>query len=475
MRIFEILVSILASMLVGCHHARNGGNKEGPAPEEDSVIVDHVLVIGAGIAGLTAARALHEDGVNVTVLEARDRLGGRVWTQDVEGASIELGAWFFHGIDGSPLADFSDAQGIDYAPYNLLNSGMVWDEASASPVGAFGTIVMERALYQFLDDLPELRAELGVSADASSGIGHWLDQQTWEGRDRRLAQYTIENILVEVGGSGPSDRTSLEWLFEGVELGGGDHVPEGGYEKVINALVQGLTIELEQVVEKVKIADDGVEVVTTTGITWRGSHVLVTVPLGVLKSRAIVFEPPLPDEKLAAIDRLDMGNVERVVLRFDEQWWSAGDLLFVSEAADGRFPFVVDFTTDTGVPTLVAFYGGRYALASQTTQNDEEIVADLVRLLEEVHGSLAPSLLAHEVTHWTTDPYSLGSYSYIPVGASDRDFELLAEPVGERLLFAGEATSFDHYATAHGAMLTGLREAKRLGVTQVQIPGLEEW
>jgi monoamine oxidase len=83
--------------------------------------------------------------------------------------------------------------------------------------------------------------------------------------------------------------------------------------------------------------------------------------------------------------------------------------------------------------------------------------------------------LAHEVTHWTTDPYSLGSYSYIPVGASDRDFELLAEPVGERLLFAGEATSFDHYATAHGAMLTGLREAKRLGVTQVQIPGLKEW
>jgi polyamine oxidase len=473
MRSFGILVVV--SMLVGCNQARDDEDTEGPTYEEDPAIVDHVLVIGAGMAGLTAARALHEEGVTVTVLEARDRLGGRAWTKDVEGASIELGAWFFHGVYGSPLADFSDAQGIDYTPYSLLSSGIVWDEASDSQVGGMGTLVMETALYQFWEELPELRDELGVSADARLGIGYWLDKQSWEGRDRRLAQYTIENIMVEVGGSGPSDTTSLEWLFEGVGLGGGDHVPEGGYEAVINAMAQGLTIELEQVVEQVRVDDDGVEVVTTTGETWQGSHVVVTVPLGVLKSGAIVFEPPLPEEKLAAIDRLDMGNVERVVIRFEEQWWSAGDLLFVSEAEDGRFPFVVDFTATTGVPTLVAFYGGRYARALQTTQNDEEIVADLVRLLEDVHGSPAPSPLAHEVTHWTTDPYSLGSYSYIPVGASDKDFALLAEPVGERLLFAGEATSFDHYATVHGAMLTGLREAKRLGVIQVQIPGLEEW
>ena len=228
-------------------------------------------------------------------------------------------------------------------------------------------------------------------------------------------------------------------------------------------------------VERIKVGDDGVEVFTAAGQTWSGSHVVVTVPVGVLKSGAIEFEPPLPEEKTAAIERLDMGNVERVVVRFEERWWSPGDLLFVSAAQDGRFPFVVDFTADTGVPTLVAFYGGRYARALQATQGDEEIVADLVGLLEQVHGGPAPSPIAHTVTHWSTDPYSLGSYSYVPVGASDEDFGLLAEPVGERLLFAGEATSFDHHQTVHGAMFTGLREARRLGVTQVRVPGLEGW
>ena len=98
----------ILSVLVGC---------SGGVPIEEEPSVDHVLVIGAGLAGLTAARALHEDGIPVTVLEARDRIGGRAWTTDVSGASVELGAWFMHGVVDSPLADFSDAQGISYTPY----------------------------------------------------------------------------------------------------------------------------------------------------------------------------------------------------------------------------------------------------------------------------------------------------------------------------------------------------------------------
>jgi monoamine oxidase len=263
--------------------------------------------------------------------------------------------------------------------------------------------------------------------------------------------------------------------FESTNLSGGDHVPDAGYETVVEVMAQGLTIELEQVVEQVRVHDEGVEVTTSAGETWSGSHAVVTVSVGVLKSGAITFEPSLPDDKLEAIDRLDMGNVERVAVRFDEPWWNEGDLYFVSEAQDGRFPVVVDMTATAGVPTLVAFYGGSFARAIQGTQTDDAIVADLMSVLTQVHGSPPPAPLAYEVTHWTTDPYSRGSYTYVPIGASDRDFEVLAQPVGSRLLFAGESTDHRHHATVHGAMMTGLREAKRLGVTIIDIPGLQEW
>ena len=466
--------SLLLMMAVGCSGASkdkdsDSGGRQGPAE------VEHVLVIGAGAAGLTAARALHEDGVEVTVLEARDRIGGRVWTKEVAGAPIELGAWFFHGVDGSPLAGFSDANGIAYAPYSLLSTGMVWDESTASAVGGFGAVVMETALYRFFGALDELRGELGESADVRSAVAHWLNQQEWEGRDRRLAEYTIETVMVEVGGSGPSDQTSLEWLFEGPMIDGGDHVPEGGFTGVMEALAEGLTIELEQAITEVRVMEEGVELSAASGAIWTGSHAIVTVPLGVLKSGAIAFDPPLPQEKIEAMERLDMGNVERVVLRFEEQWWTPGDLLFVSKELDGRFPFVVDFTADVGVPTLVAFYGGRFSRSIQGSWSDEAIVADLLSLLEDTYGTTAPPLLSHEVTHWSTDPYSLGSYSFIPVGASSADLDRMGEPAGDRLRFAGEATAFEHYQTVHGAMLTGLREAKRLGVESIRIPGLEGW
>jgi monoamine oxidase len=290
-----------------------------------------------------------------------------------------------------------------------------------------------------------------------------------------LAEYTIENVMVEVGGSGPSDQTSLEWLFEGPVIDGGDHVPEGGFTGVMEALAEGLTIELEQAVTEVRVVEEGVELSTRSGEIWTGSHAIVTVPLGVLKSGAIAFDPPLPQEKIEAMDRLDMGNVERVVLRFEEQWWTPGDLLFVSEELDGRFPFVVDFTADVGVPTLVAFYGGRFSRSIQKNWSDEAIVADLLSVLEDTYGETAPPVLSQEVTHWSTDPFSLGSYSFIPVGASSADLERMGEPAGERVLFAGEATVFEHYQTVHGAMLTGLREARRLGVEEINIPGLERW
>ena len=120
-------------------------------------------------------------------------------------------------------------------------------------------------------------------------------------------------------------------------------------------------------------------------------------------------------------------------------------------------------TRFAGAPTLLFLYGGRFSRDTQENKTDDDIVASALGVLETIHGNPIPTPTETRVTRWTTDPYSLGSYSFIPAGASPDDMRQLAEPVAGRVLFAGEATYFEYHATVHGAMMSGMREATRLG------------
>jgi monoamine oxidase len=209
-------------------------------------------------------------------------------------------------------------------------------------------------------------------------------------------------------------------------------------------------------------------------VRFSGSHVLVTVPVGVLKKGSISFDPPLSQAKQKALSRLDMGNLEKVVLVWDQVWWS-GSIEYVDGLDQGIFPEFYDLSALTGVPTLVGLYGGRYSRQLQGTASDEEIVASALAVLEKVHGRTLPAPTTSAVTHWTTDPYSLGSYLYLPVGASPDDIETIAEPQGDRLLFAGEGTEPDYYGNVHAAVLSAFRECTRMGVRKFPVEGWEEW
>ena len=264
-------------------------------------------------------------------------------------------------------------------------------------------------------------------------------------------------------------------MNEEESFGGGDHVPDGGYSRLIHHLAEGLDIRLSNPVSRVEYDDSGVTIQTKGGTVYSGSHVIVTVPLGVLKSGHFEFNPPLPKAKRTAIQRLDMGNLEKVILRFDALFWTAFQdqaAMFLDKSEPGRFPFFVDMTRFAGAPTLVCLYGGGSSRRTQDRAQDEEIVAAAIEALSEILGGPVPTPSATHVTRWRSDPFSRGSYSFIPVGASPEDMHELARPVADRVLFAGEATYFDHYGTVHGAILSGVREAERFGAKKNSIPGL---
>ncbi len=449
--------------LLACTDVEKGS----PAANPDT----HVLVVGAGMAGLTAARVLHDAGVSVTVIEARDRIGGRTWTADVGPAKVDLGAAWLHGVNGNPVADFADANGLSYEEENFRWSTL-YDEASDTQLGDSGWEQIEDAYDSFENALPRLKANLG-DTDVMAARSRWLSDEGYVGTEARLAMFAVDQWMVELEYAGPVDQVGLEEFWEERELSGGEHLPTGGYVGVVDALAEGLDIALERPVTEVRAEADGVELVAG-GERFVGTHTIVTVPVGVLRAGSISFSPGLSADRLAALDRLDMGNLEKVVLVWDRKWWD-GNIEFVAAENSGRFPEFYDLTELAGAPTLAGLYGGRFSREVQAGWSDEEIVADVLDVLGAATGETPPSPSYSTVTHWTTDPYTQGSYVYLPAGASSDDLAALAEPEGERVLFAGEATEPAYYGNVHAAVMSGIREAQRLGVESIDVPGWEEW
>lgn len=436
-----------------------------PSPE------DPILVVGAGMAGLTTARVLADAGLAVTVLEARDRIGGRTFTDTVGGATVDLGAAWIHGVRENPVVDFADANGLAYVP-DETRWPLLYDAGSGQELGDAAWNVMEGAVQAFEHDLPALKQALG-DATVAQARSAWLDEAGLSARDTRLARHAIDQWMVELTYGSPVDQTGLLPFWEEDDLRGGDHFPAGGYAGTVEALADGLDVRLDHPVTAVRWREDGVSL-DAGDQTFEGSHVVVTVPIGVLRSGSIAFDPPLSTERQAALDRVDTANLEKVVLTFDERWWS-GNLEYVDPDGAGVFPEFYDLTPLAGAPVLVGLYGGRFARTLQAGWTDEAIVQGALDTLAQAYDRTIPPPVATRVTHWTTDPYALGSYLYLPPGATLDDIATLREPEGTRLLFAGEGTVPAFYGNVHAAVMSGLREAHRLGVETPATPGWEAW
>ncbi len=421
-----------------------------------------VLVIGAGAAGLAAARELAAAGKSVIVIEARQRIGGRVWTNRAwKDAPIDLGASWIHGHIGNPLTELAERFHVP-TKVTDYDSVSLFDETGAALKGPEIARIMKLE-GELKRGLRELAARPGDAAANSislqDAVSCWQNSAGVSDEDRRIQRRVARNEI-EVEFAADLDELGFPGWNAGQEFAGQQRIFPTGYGGIIDNLAQGLDVRLQTQARSIDYRRSPLSIETTAG-TFEAEHAIVTLPLGVLKQGTVRFLPELPEPKRAAISRLGMGLLDKVVVRFRESFWPDRHILaFLSDRAE-QWPDVFNLLPVCGQPVLMAFKSGKAAHADER-RTDRELVSMLMGQLRAAFGSGVGEPDAWHVTRWARDPHAGGSYSYVRVGSTPEQRDALAAPLNERVFFAGEATHRDHSATVHGAYLSGLREARRI-------------
>jgi monoamine oxidase len=416
-----------------------------------------VVVVGAGLAGIAAAERLRRLGYEVRVVEARNRVGGRVHSwRGWPDTTVDLGASWIHGYAaGNPITPIARRAGAHLTPSSYSSGRLHIDpELSAAGVtwphnGRWGRLVRQaerRALARSHDQSLAAAVRQRVAGLELDGVEKDL-----------MAFYLNANYTTEWGAD--PDELSAWTVDEGKEYGptGEDAFFRDGYDQVTRYLARRLRIDTGVVVRRVALRRRGVEVHTNAG-TIAAQAVVVTVPLGVLKQQAITFEPGLPVRHEQAIDRLGMGVLSKTFLRFDEPFWPVHQD-WQEYLGPRRGAWAEWFSmAKAGPPVILCFHGGDRARALEKA-SPHEVRGEAMEVLRTMYGRHIPEPLAVRTTRWSLDPFAHGSYSTNAVGSTRGDRVALGRPVEDRLFFAGEATEPDYSSTVHGAYLSGLRAA----------------
>ena len=417
-----------------------------------------VIIIGAGAAGLAAARELSAAQLKVIVLEARDRIGGRINTH-FDKWPIELGAEFVHG---KPPETLAIAERANLELQSVPNRHWHFHDGVLTKSGEFWSKVE--------DVMEEMSRYEGPDEDFATFLDRYKRKTHIE--DIR----SIATLYVEGFHAAHADNISVQGLNKTNEAAaeiddekqfrvceGYDRITQTLHDEAVGS---GATFHLNAVVAEVNWKRNEVTVVTACSQRLKARRLLVTLPLSLIQNAAVRFDPAL-SEKQRAANRLAMGHVVKVMLRFRDPFWKElpdlEDLTFIHSPVELLPTWWTQFPVPA--PVLAGWAGGTRAEVLSGESDDallDHAFEALMHILGVSKGVLEESLAEFYTHNWQRDPLASGAYSYIPVGGVGAQSEL-ARPVEDTIFFAGEATNVvGHHGTVHGALATGIRAAREM-------------
>jgi monoamine oxidase len=408
-----------------------------------------VLIVGAGMAGLSAARTLADAGWPVRVIEARNRIGGRVCTNRDWGAPLEMGASWIHGTSDNPLMELAHQAQAQLVPTDYYG----WAKLAVDP--RLGPLDYDSKTWRKFVERARDRVDggsLGAAVSAAASSAELSDS------DRaQLAFYLTTEIEDEYATD--ANQLSANTFDKGEYAGGEQDVVTSGYDALPRLLAGGLDIVLNTPVTAIALRDGSV-MVRAGNRSFEGPAAVVTVPLGVLKSGAIAFDPPLPDEHSHALHALGFGVLSKSYFRFDQRTWNVENAFYQFIGAEPGL-WAQWFTLPGAAgPIVLAFNAGDRGRSVESSA-PADLMTSALPIARQLFGdNISP--VEVRTSNWSVDPYARGSYSFHAPRSGLEDRRRLQEPIGDRLYLAGEAVGVNNPATVTGAVVSGRHAAAQL-------------